>query len=139
MTRLSKDEYYMSIAKTVSERSTCLRAKAGTVIVKDDTIVSTGYIGSARGEINCCDVGVCERARLNIPPGQNYEKCLSVHSEQNAIVNAARSGYSVLDGVMYIYFERLDGRKEKHGGPCLMCTRMIKNAGIKSWNLKEVV
>lgn len=137
--RPSKEEYYMAIAKTVSERSTCLRAKAGAIIVKDDAIISTGYNGSARGEENCCDLGICERDRLGLKPGERYELCRSVHAEANAIINAARNGQSVVGGIMYIYFERLDGLKHKHGGPCLMCSRMIKNAGIKEWELKEIV
>ncbi len=139
MTRPKKDEYYLNIARAVAERSTCLRAKAGTVIVKDDTIVSTGYVGAARGEENCCDLGICERDRLKLKPGERYELCRSVHSEANAITNAARSGHNILGGTMYIYFERLDGQKIKHNGPCIMCQRMIKNAGIKEWKLKEVV
>lgn len=137
--RISKEDYYMNIAKIVSMRSTCIRAHAGTVIVKNDTIVSTGYSGSPRGEPNCCDLGICERDRLRIEPGKNYELCLSIHSEANSIINAARSGVSIIDGDMYIYFERLDGQKKKHDGPCLMCSRMIKNAGIRALSFKEIV
>ena len=139
MTRPDKDNYYFGIAKAISERSTCLRAKAGAIVVKNDTIISTGYVGSARGEDNCCDLGICERDRLKLKPGERYELCRSIHAEANAIINATRSGQSILDGTMYIYFERLDGRKEKHGGPCLMCQRMIKNAGIVEWKIQEVV
>ncbi len=130
MTRPSKNEYYMAIAKVVAERSTCLRAKVGAIIVKDDVIISTGYVGSARGEPNCCDVGECERMKLKIPPGERYELCKSVHAEANAIINAARSGSNVVGANMYVYFERIDGGKVKHTGPCLMCARMIKNADI---------
>jgi len=137
--RPSKNEYYVSIAKAVSERSTCLRAQCGVVIVNNDTIVSTGYSGSARGEINCCDVGICERDRLKIPPGEKYELCKSVHGEANAIINAARSGNTIIGSTMYIYFKRLDSQQHKHGGPCLMCDRMIKNAGIVDWVLEEIV
>jgi len=138
MTRPNKKEYYMNIAKTVSDRSTCLRAKVGAIIVKDDVIVSTGYVGSARGEPNCCDVGECERMKLNIPPGERYELCKSVHAEANAIINAARSGNSIAGADMYVYFERLDGGKVKHTKPCDMCARMIKNAGITQIRLDEV-
>ena len=138
MTRPNKKEYYMNIAKTVSDRSTCLRAKVGAIIVKDDVIVSTGYVGSARGEPNCCDVGECERMKLNIPPGERYELCKSVHAEANAIINAARSGNSIAGADMYVYFERIDGGKVKHTGPCMMCARMIKNAGITQIRLDEV-
>jgi len=137
--RPDKEKYYMSIAKTVCERSTCLRAKVGAIIVKDGVIISTGYVGSARGEDNCCDIGICERDRLKLNPGERYELCRSVHAEANSIINAARSGQSVVGGTMYIYFERLDGRKETHGSPCLMCSRIIKNAGIVDWKFEEVV
>lgn len=139
MPRLSKDKYYQNIAKEVSERSTCLRAKVGAVIVKNDAIISTGYVGAARGEPNCCDVGECERMKLGILPGQRYELCKSVHAEANAIINAARNGHSVVDSVMYVYFERLDGGKIKHTGPCMMCARMINNAGIKRIYSEEIV
>ena len=136
--RISKEDYYMEIAKIISMRSTCMRAHAGAIIVKNDAIVSTGYSGAPRGEPNCCDLGICERDRLGIEPGKNYELCRSIHGEMNAIINAARNGVSVLDGIMYIYFERLDGQKKKHGDVCLMCKRMITNAGIKRYILKEV-
>jgi len=138
MTRLAKDKYYMAIAKVVAERSTCLRAKVGAIIVKDDTIIATGYVGSARGEPNCCDVGECERMKLNIPPGERYELCKSVHAEANAIINAARSGSNIVGANMYVYFERIDGGKIKHTGPCLMCARMIKNAGLTQVRVDEI-
>lgn len=137
--RPTKNEYYFELAKTISLRSNCLRAKVGAIIVKNDSIISTGYVGSPRGGINCCDVGRCKRTELGIEPGKNYEICESIHAEQNCIINAARNGQSVLDGTMYIYFERLDGQKKKHGSPCLMCQRMIKNAGIKEVKLMEIV
>ncbi len=139
MIRISKDDYYMNIAKSVSLRSSCLRAKVGAVIVKDDIILSTGYVGSARGEDNCCDLGVCERMRLKIPPGERYELCKSVHAEQNAIINAARGGHSTVGGYIYVYFERIDGGAIKHTGPCMMCARMIKNAGLTQVRVKEIV
>jgi dCMP deaminase len=139
LSRISKEDYYMEIAKAVSMRSTCIRARVGTVIIKNDTIVSTGYNGSPRGGPNCCDLGICERDRLRIEPGKNYELCRSIHSETNSIINAARTGVSLTGGKMYIYFERLDGQKIMHGSPCKMCLRAIKNAGIKNYIFKEVV
>ena len=139
MKRISKEDYYMEIAKTVSLRSTCIRARAGVVIVLNDSIVSTGYSGSERGGENCCDAGICERDRLHIPPGERYELCRSIHAEMNSIINAARSGSSVVGGDMYIYFERLDGQKKMHGKPCLMCSRMITNVGIKKCIFKEIL
>ncbi len=137
--RPTKDEYYFEIAKQVAQRSTCLRAIAGAIIVNNDAIVSTGYSGSARGEKNCCDVGICERDRLGILPGQNYEKCLSVHAEANTIINAARNGQLVLGGKMYLYFERLDNIEKYHGGTCEMCQRMLINSGIIMMVTKEIV
>lgn len=137
--RISKDDYYMEIACAVSLRSTCIRARAGVIIVKNDAIVSTGYSGSPRGEPNCCDLDLCRRDKLGVLPGERYELCESVHGEMNAIINAARNGVSILGGKMYIFFERMDGQKKKHGGPCLLCKRMIKNAGIIEYKIKEVV
>ena len=139
MKRPSIDEYYLSIAEAVAQRSTCLRAQAGAIIVKNDVIVATGYVGSPRGEKNCCDYGICERTEKHILPGHNYELCESVHAEANAIINAARSGNSVYEGTIYIYFRRLDQQKIKHGGPCIMCKRMLKNAGISNIIIEEVV
>lgn len=139
MHRISKDDWYMEIAKVISMRSTCIRAHAGAIVVKNDAIISTGYSGAPRGESNCCDMGVCERDKLGIEPGKNYEICRSIHAEANAILNAARNGVSVLGSMMYIYFERLDGQKTKHNGPCLMCSRMVKNVGIEKFVIKEVV
>lgn len=139
MNRISKEDWYMELAKIISLRSTCIRAKAGAIIVKNDVIISQGYSGSPRGEPNCCDLGICERDRLGIKPGRNYELCRAVHAEANALLNAARNGVSVIDGNMHIYFERLDGQSIKHGGPCIMCKRMIKNTGIKEYVFKEVV
>ena len=86
--RPSKDEYYLDIAKVVSTRGTCLRRKFGAIIVKDDTIISTGYVGAPRGRENCCDRKTCFRMENNIPSGQRYELCRSVHAEMNAIINA---------------------------------------------------
>lgn len=137
--RISKEDWYMEIARIISLRSTCLRAHAGSIIVKNDAIISTGYSGAPRGEPNCCDLGICERDKLGIEPGKNYEICRSIHAEANAILNAAINGVSVLGGDLYLYFERLDGQKTKHNGPCLMCSRMIKNVGIKKFAIKEIV
>lgn len=138
--RPSKDDRYMGIAKEVARGSTCLRAMVGAIIVKDDVVVSMGYVGSPRGEPNCCDIGVCERTRMNIPAGQNYELCRSVHGEMNAVINAARTGGSgVLGGKMYLYIERLDGQKKFHKGMCVMCVRVLKNAGVRTVHYKEVV
>ena len=90
MSRIGKREYYLNIAAAVARRSTCLRRQYGAVIVKDDQIISTGYNGSARGEDNCCDVGYCWREAHNVPHGEQYEKCVAVHAEDNAISQAGR-------------------------------------------------
>ena len=90
MDRVSKINYYLDIAQTVSERSTCLRKCYGAIIVKNDTIISTGYNGAPRGRKNCSDIGRCTREELNIPRGERYEMCRSVHSEANAIIAAPR-------------------------------------------------
>ena len=89
--RRDKINYYLDIAETVLERGTCLRRNFGAIIVKNDEIVSTGYVGAPRGRLNCCDLGYCTREKLNIPKGQRYELCRSVHAEANAIISAARS------------------------------------------------
>lgn len=128
--RPSKDEYYLSIAEQVSKRSTCLRAKIGAVIIKNDVIVSTGYVGAPRGVKDSLERGFCLRDKLGIPHGRNYEICRSVHAEQNAIINAARSGVSILSGDMYIYGENGDGKKID-AFPCFICKKMIINAGLE--------
>lgn len=130
MNRKSKDEYYLDIAKVVSERGTCLRRNYGAVIVKNDEIISTGYTGAPRGEKNCCDTGICERERLNIPSGCNYELCKSVHAEMNAIISASRQ--EMLGATLYLYgFDAKTG-KSIDAKPCTICSRLIKNAGIEN-------
>lgn len=127
--RPTKDEYYMGIAKEVSKRSTCHRLRGGTIIVKDDQIIATGYIGAPRKTKDCLERGYCLRDELKIPHGSQYEMCRSIHTEANAIINAARSGVSVLGGTMYIYEE--NGKGEKVDSlPCYICKKMVINAGI---------
>lgn len=127
MERISKHEYYLGIAAAVSRRSTCLRRQYGAVIVKNDEIVATGYNGAPRGEDNCCDIGACWRERNNIPHGEQYEKCVAVHAEQNAIISASRR--DMLGGTIYLAgFE--NGEPIDNATPCLICSRLIKNAGI---------
>ena len=137
MLRISKDEYYLNIAKAVSARSTCLKRHYGAVIVNNDQIVATGYNGAARHEQNCCDIHE-HCPRYNAPHNQgNYTDCPAVHAEQNALLSAARS--EVVGGTLYLsgysieYKE--DGTLVKHElketSPCLICSRLIKNSGIK--------
>lgn len=126
--RPTKDEYYLKIAEAVASRSTCLRRQYGAVIVKNDTIVSTGYNGAARGITNCCDMSVCWREQNNIPHGQQYEKCQAVHAEANAIINASKEEMEC--ATLYLAgFE--NGEPLKDPVPCEMCERLIRNAGIR--------
>lgn len=135
--RLEKIEYYLNIAKEVSRRSTCLRRRFGSVIVKDDQIISTGYVGAPRGAPNCTDIGRCAREELKVPPGQRYELCRSVHVEANAIINAARAGVSVLGGALYLYGENVKDDTIAEAKPCKMCKRMVINAGLNKVIVKS--
>lgn len=127
MSRISKTQYYLDIARAVAKRSTCIRRQYGCVIVKNDEIIATGYNGSPRGEENCCDTGGCWREEHNVPHGERYEACRSVHAEQNAIISASRS--ELIGSTMYLVgFE--DG-KSIEAIPCDICRRLIQNAGIK--------
>lgn len=123
---MSKREYYLSIARSVAIRSTCLRRRYGAVIVKDDQIVSTGYNGAARGEPNCCDCGECWREAHGIPHGEQYEKCVAVHAEANAILSADRA--AMIGATLYL--AGFEGEREIKAEPCAMCARLIKNARI---------
>ena len=130
MERIDKENYYLDIAETVLERSTCMRRCYGAIIVKNDEIVSTGYNGAPRGRKNCMDLGYCAREAMNVPAGQRYELCRSVHAEMNAIISAARR--DTLGATLY-----LAGREAKSGEllhdatSCSMCRRLIINAGIE--------
>ena len=127
--RVSKINYYLDIAQTVSERSTCLRKRYGAIIVKNDVIVSTGYNGAPRGRKNCTDVGTCIREKLAIPRGERYELCRSIHAEANAIISAARE--QMLGSTLYISCtDPADGSLVGGTCSCSMCKRQIINAGI---------
>lgn len=125
--RPTKNQYYLNIAKSVAKRSTCLRRQYGAIIVKNDEIIATGYNGAARGEPNCCDQGICWREANGIPHGQQYEKCVAVHAEQNAIISAARK--DMIGSTMYLYGEE-NGTILK-AQPCEICSKLIRNAGIE--------
>jgi dCMP deaminase len=128
--RISKENYYLNIAQECSRRGTCLRRNYGAVIVNHDEIVSTGYTGSPRGRKNCSDHGQCLRNELNIPPGERYEICRSVHAEVNACLHASRK--EMLGGVMYLCgVSRDTGEVYPAGEPCEFCKRVIINAGIE--------
>lgn len=112
--------YFMSIAETVATRSTCVRRQIGAIIVRDRMILTTGYNGAPRGVAHCTETG-CIRNKLNIPSGERHELCKAVHSEQNAIIQAARHGISICGGDMYVTTF-----------PCVICAKMIINAGLKT-------
>lgn len=126
--RLSWDEYWLEIASVVAKRATCLRRCYGAVIVNDNVIISTGYCGAPRGDANCTDIGFCERQRLNIPSGERYELCRSVHAEQNAIINAPPD--RMRGATIYIHGFAPDTGELAEAKPCLLCRRMLKNAQI---------
>ncbi|MBQ2613983.1 MAG: cytidine deaminase [Clostridia bacterium] len=129
MNRVDKTNYYLDIAETVIERGTCLRRNFGAIIVKNDEIVSTGYVGAPRGRKNCSDLGYCTREKLQIPRGERYELCRSVHAEANAIISAARR--DMLGGILYLVGkDAKTGELVNNACCCAMCKRMVINAGI---------
>jgi dCMP deaminase len=144
MERISKSNYYLAIALSVSKRSTCLKRHYGCIIVKNDEIIATGYNGSPRGAVNCCDTGICKR--LDTPHNTgDYSDCCSVHAEQNAMLSASRK--DMIGSTLYLACEDWtigyeDERMEtikyqkwneiRNPSPCPICTRMIMNAGIAS-------
>jgi dCMP deaminase len=129
-TKLSKDEYYMNIAREVSRKSTCFRRIIGAIIIRDDQIISTGYAGAPRKTKDSIEHGFCLRDKLKIPHGQRYELCRSVHAEQNAIINAARAGVSLLRGDMYLYGSKPEQEGPIDALPCFICKKMIINSGL---------
>lgn len=130
MSRVDKINYYLDIAEAVSERGTCLRRNYGSVIVKNDEIISTGYAGAPRGRENCQDLGYCIREKLNIPRGQRYDVCRSVHSEQNAIISAARK--DMIGATLYLVgIEYKTKEYVKNTCCCNLCKRFVINAGIE--------
>ena len=127
--RVSKENYYLDIAQTVAERCTCLRKRYGAIIVKNDVILSTGYNGAPRGRKNCIDLNYCMRNKLNIPSGERYEMCRSVHAEANAIINASRE--QMLGSTLYmVCTDPISEELVAGTNSCMMCKRMIINAGI---------
>jgi dCMP deaminase len=120
------DEYFMEMAELTATRSTCLRRHVGAVIVKDRHIIATGYNGAPRGIAHCSEIGGCLREEMNIPSGERHELCRALHAEQNAIIQAATLGQSIEDGDIYITNQ-----------PCVICAKMIINAGIKRIVVRE--
>ena len=130
MNRISKENYYLDIAETVLERATCLRRVYGAIIVKNDEIISTGYNGAPRGRANCTDMGYCTREAMQIPRGQRYELCRSVHAEANAIISASRR--DMVGGDIYLVGrDAQTGELLKDATSCMMCRRMVINAGLE--------
>ena len=129
MERISKENYYLDIAETVLERATCLRRVYGAIIVKNDEIISTGYNGAPRGRKNCVDMGFCTREAMQVPRGQRYELCRSVHAEANAIISAARR--DMVGGTLYLVGRNAQTGELLHDATsCAMCRRMVINAGL---------
>ena len=130
MGRISKENYYLDIAETVIGRATCLRRCYGAIIVKNDEIISTGYNGAPRGRKNCVDLGRCARDAMNVPRGERYELCRSVHAEANAIISAARR--DMVGGTLYLAGkDALTGEILSDATSCAMCRRLIINAGLE--------
>ena len=124
--RPSWDEYFMQMAELTAKRSTCLRRQVGAVIVKDRHIIATGYNGAPRGLKHCSELGGCLRQKLQVPSGQRHELCRALHAEQNAIIQAATLGQSIEDATIYVTHQ-----------PCVICAKMIINAGMKRIVVRE--
>lgn len=136
MERVDKHNYYLNIAETVAARSTCLRRTFGAVLVKNDEILSTGYNGAPRCRKNCTDVGECVRNKLNVPRGERYELCRSVHAEANAIISASRQ--EMIGSTLYLVGLDVDTNDYvKNSSSCSMCKRLVINAGIKEVVIRD--
>ena len=129
MERRDKDNYYLDLAEIVSQRCTCIRRHYGAVIVKNDEVISTGYGGAPRGRKNCSDLGICIREKMQIPRGERYELCRSVHAEANAIISCSRD--KMIGASLYLTGKECKtGEYIKNSCCCSMCKRMVINAGI---------
>ena len=136
MNRVDKINYYLDIAEAVAERGTCLRNNYGSVIVKNDEVISTGYTGAPRGRKNCLDLGFCMRKKCEMPSGKGYERCRSVHSEQNAIISASRN--EMIGATLYLVgVNKRNGEYVNDNEPCSFCKRMLINAGVKDVYMRD--
>ncbi|NLC48606.1 MAG: cytidine deaminase [Tenericutes bacterium] len=136
MKRIDKVNYYLDIAETCLKRATCIRRVWGAVIVKNDEIISTGYNGAPRGRKNCTDLGYCTREKFNIPRGERYELCRSVHAEQNAIISASRK--DIIGSSLYMVgIDSTTGKYVQNAMPCAMCKRVIINSGIEKIYIRD--
>ena len=130
MKRRDKENYYLDIAEVVLERSTCIRRHYGAIIVKNDEVISTGYVGAPRGRANCSDIGYCYREKNHSPRGTRYEMCRSVHAEANAIISASRD--QMIGATLYLVGRDMStGKIMSDANSCTMCKRLIINAGIE--------
>ncbi len=136
MDRRDKINYYLDLAEIVSQRGTCLRRHYGAVIVKNDEVISTGYVGAPRGRKNCSDLNVCLREKMGIPRGERYELCRSVHAEANAIISASRD--KMIGSALYLVgIDMQTGDYVKNANSCSMCKRIIINAGIERVYIRD--
>lgn len=136
MERVDKQNYYLNIAETVAARGTCLRRNFGAAIVKNDEIIATGYSGAPRGRKNCSDLGKCIRSELNIPRGERYELCRSVHAEANAIISASRQ--ELIGSTLYLVgIDAVNGEYVANSSSCAMCKRLVINAGIQTVVIRD--
>lgn len=136
MARRDKINYYLDLAEVVSQRGTCIRRHYGAVIVKNDEVISTGYVGAPRGRKNCSDLGVCIREKLQIPRGERYELCRSVHAEMNAIISAPRD--KMIGATLFLVgVNAKDGSYVANGMCCSMCKRMVINSGIEKVYIRD--
>ena len=134
--RRDKINYYLDLAEMVSNRGTCLRKRYGAVIVKNDEVISTGYVGAPRGRKNCIDLGTCVRTKLNVPRGERYELCRSVHAEANAIISAPRD--KMIGSSMFLCGLEMDTNEYvRNSSCCSMCKRMVINAGIEKVYIRD--
>ena len=134
--RRDKVSYYLDIAETVASRGTCLRRNFGAIIVKNDQIISTGYVGAPRGRQNCCDCGFCIREKMNVTRGERYELCRSVHAEANAIIAASRN--EMIGSTLFLVGREVNtGEYVKNANSCTMCQRQIINAGIEQVVIRD--
>ena len=136
MERRDKTNYYLDLAEMVAQRCTCLRRHYGAVIVKNDEVISTGYVGAPRGRKNCTDIGECIRRKMGVPRGERYELCRSVHAEANAIISASRD--KMIGSSMYLTGIEVDtGNYIENASSCSMCKRLIINAGIEKVYIRD--
>mgnify|MGYP000915233063 CR=1 FL=1 len=136
MARRDKHNYYLDIAEAVLQRGTCLRRNYGSVVVKNDEIIATGYSGAPRRRKNCLDLGYCVREKLNVPRGQMYELCRSVHSEANAIISAPR--HELIGSTLYLAGKDMKTEElVENANSCAMCKKIIINAGIEQVIIRD--